>query len=247
MAGTDRLTGRRIIVTGAASGIGLASARKLAAEGASLALLDRDGAALERLGQELGAYQAVLDLPDEAAIDRAVAGAAARMGGIDGLVNVAGIGGSMTRLGEMTLDDWSRVIGVNLTAPFLMMRAVLPHMRAAGRGTVVNVSSGQGLMPSAPGMGAYCASKGGLVIFSKAMALELAPIIRVNCVCPGVVDTPLLPETMRDAARQSGSPYALKRVGEAEEIADAIAFLTSDASSFITGTALAVDGGRTYH
>lgn len=247
MGKTDRLMGRNIMVTGAASGIGLATARKLAAEGATLALLDRDGVALERLAGELGAHWAMLDLPDEAAIDRAVADAAARMGGIDGLVNVAGIGGSMTRLGEMTLDDWNRVIGVNLTAPFLMMRAVLPHMQAARRGTVVNVSSGQGLMPSAPGMSAYCASKGGLVIFSKAMALELAPMIRVNCVCPGVVDTPLLPEAMREAARQPGSPYALKRVGEAEEIADAIAFLTSDESSFITGTALAVDGGRTYH
>ena len=211
MANTKRLMGRNIIITGAASGIGLATARKLAAEGATLALLDRDGVALERL------------------------------------VNVAGIGGSMTRLGEMTLDDWNRVIGVNLTAPFLMMRAVLPHMQAAGRGTVVNVSSGQGLMPSAPGMGAYCASKGGLVIFSKTMALELAPMIRVNCVCPGVVDTPLLPEIMREAAREPGSPYALKRVGEAEEIADAIVFLTSAESSFITGTTLAVDGGRTYH
>lgn len=247
MGKSDRLMGRNIMVTGAASGIGLATARKLVAEGATLALLDRDGVALERLAGELGAHWAMLDLPDEAAIDRVVADAAARMGGLDGLVNVAGIGGSMARLGEMMLDDWNQVIGVNLTAPFLMMRAVLPHMQAAGRGTVVNVSSGQGLMPSAPGMGAYCASKGGLVIFSKAMALELAPMIRVNCVCPGVVDTPLLPETMREAARQPGSPYALKRVGEAEEIADAIAFLTSDESSFITGTALAVDGGRTYH
>ncbi|MGK2908282.1 MAG: SDR family NAD(P)-dependent oxidoreductase [Sphingobium sp.] len=247
MTETGRLGGRRIVITGAASGIGRATACKMANEGALLTLLDRDADGITRLAHELSAYHAVLELPEEAAIDQAISDAAARMGGIDGLVNVAGIGGGMTRLGEMSLDDWNRVIGVNLTAPFLLMRAVLPHMQDAGHGTVVNISSGQGLTPSAPGMGAYCASKGGLVLFSKAMALELAPIIRVNCVCPGVVDTPLLPATMRESAQQPGSPYALKRVGEADEIADAILFLTSNESSFVTGTAIAVDGGRTYH
>ncbi|MFC3443453.1 SDR family NAD(P)-dependent oxidoreductase [Sphingobium rhizovicinum] len=241
-----RMAGRRIIVTGTASGIGLATAKLLAREGAVLALIDRDAGALARIAEELGAHHAQVDLPDEAAIDRAVQAASAAMGGIDGLVNVAGIGG-MGRLADLSLADWNRTIGVNLTAPMLLMRAVLPHMLAAGQGAIVNVASGQGLTPSAPGMASYCASKGGLVTLSKALALELAPAIRVNCVCPGVVDTPLLPDSMRAAAREAGSPYALKRVGEAEEVAAAILFLTSAESAFITGIAMAVDGGRTYH
>ncbi|SER69479.1 SDR family NAD(P)-dependent oxidoreductase [Sphingobium sp. YR768] len=241
-----RVAGRRIIVTGAASGIGLATARLLAREGATLSLLDRDKAALAEIAGELRAHHAQVNLPDETAIDRAVRNAALAMGGIDGLVNVAGIGG-MGRLADLTLADWNRTIGVNLTGPMLLMRAVLPHLEAAGQGTIVNIASGQGLTPSAPGMAAYCASKGGLVTLSKALALELAPTIRVNCVCPGVVDTPLLPDAMRAAAREPGSPYALKRVGEAEEVAAAILFLTSAESAFITGIAMAVDGGRTYH
>ncbi|MFT4054135.1 MAG: SDR family oxidoreductase [Novosphingobium sp.] len=241
-----RLSGRRIVITGAASGIGLATARLFAAHGAALSLHDRDGAALAALAGELGCHHAVVDLPDEAAIADGVEAAATALGGLDGLVNVAGIGG-MGLLGDLALEDWQRTLGVNLTAPFLMMRAVLPHMREAGAGTMVNIASGQGLMPSAPGMASYCASKGGLVMLSKALALELAPAIRVNCICPGVVDTPLLPDSMREAARQPGSPYALKRVGDAEEIAEAILFLTARDSSFVTGVALSVDGGRTYH
>ncbi|WP_298400603.1 SDR family NAD(P)-dependent oxidoreductase [Sphingobium sp.] len=241
-----RMAGRRIMVTGAASGIGLATAQMFAREGAALSLLDRDAPALARIADDLGAHHASVDLPDEVGIDRAVQAAAAAMDGIDGLINVAGIGG-MGRLADLSLADWNRTIGVNLTAPMLLMRAVLPHMLAAGQGTIVNVASGQGLTPSASGMASYCASKGGLVTLSKALALELAPAIRVNCVCPGVVDTPLLPASMRAAARESGSPYALKRVGEAEEVASAILFLASAESAFVTGIAMAVDGGRTYH
>ena len=241
-----RLLGRRIIITGAASGIGLATARMFAENGAVLSLHDRDGAAVAALAAELQCHHAVVELPDEAGIAAGVDAAAMALGGLDGLVNVAGIGG-MGLLGDLTLEDWHRTLGVNLTAPFLMMRAVLPYMREAGEGTMVNIASGQGLMPSAPGVASYCASKGGLVMLSKALALELAPSIRVNCVCPGVVDTPLLPDSMREAARQPGSPYALKRVGDAREIAEAILFLTARDSSFVTGIALSVDGGRTYH
>lgn len=242
-----RLAGRRILITGAASGIGLATAHRFASEGAAIVLLDRDQTALDAVAAELGAYAILADLLDEQVIRAAIAEAATALGGLDGIVNVAGIGGSLTRLGETSLEEWNKVIAVNLTAPFLVMREALPHLNAAGGGTIVNVSSGQGLMPSAPGMGSYCASKGGLVMFSKTMALELAPTIRVNAVCPGVVDTPILPPTMSEAAKQPGSLYALKRVAQPGEIADAILFLTSNESTFVTGIAMAIDGGRTYH
>ena len=240
------LVGRRILITGAASGIGLATARLMAAQGAQLALLDISAGPLKRLACELDAYAAVADLQSERGIRRAVAASAAAMRGIDGVVNVAGIGGAGF-LGDTTLSAWNRVLSVNLTAPFLVCREALPHLKAAGAATIVSVASGQGLLPSSPGMSAYVASKGGLVMFSKALAIELAPHIRVNVVCPGVVDTPLLPASMREAAKSAQSPYALKRIAEASEIADAIAYLSSSASSFVTGVALAVDGGRTFH
>ncbi|MFN3387571.1 MAG: SDR family NAD(P)-dependent oxidoreductase [Allosphingosinicella sp.] len=242
----NRLAGRRILITGAASGIGLATARLFAAEGARLALLDRDREALEGVASEIGAHAAAVELSEESQIRAAVSGSASALGGLDGVVNVAGIGGG-TFVESMTLEDWNRVLAVNLTAPFLVCREALPHLREASGGTIVNVASGQGLLPSAPSLSAYAASKGGLVTFSKAMALELAPEIRVNAICPGVVDTPLLPAQMREAARAPGSGYALKRVGEPKEIAAGILFLTSRESAFVTGIALAVDGGRTYH
>ena len=243
---TGQLANRRILITGAASGIGLATARRFAAEGASLALLDRDGPALDQVASELGALALVADLLIEQQIIDAVDKAAARLGGLDGIANVAGIGGG-TIVRDMALADWSRVLAVNLTAPFLVCREAIPHLTRAGGGTIVNVASGQALLPSGQGLSAYSASKAGLVTFSKALAQELAPHIRVNSVCPGAVDTQLLPSHMRDAANSPGSAYALKRIGDAAEIAAAILFLTSRQSSFVTGIALAVDGGRTYH
>lgn len=243
---TGKLAGRRILITGAASGIGLATARRFAAEGAALALLDCDAAGLEQVASQLGAVALVADLIEEKQIIAAVAHAAARLGGLDGIANVAGIG-SGTVVRDMGLSDWNRVIAVNLTAPFLVCREAIPHLAKAGAGSIVNVASGQALLPSGKGLSAYSASKAGLVTFSKSLAQELAPDLRVNVVCPGVVDTSLLPAEMREAAKSPSSPYALKRVGEAKEIAAAILFLTSDESSFVTGVALAVDGGRTYH
>ena len=242
-----RLTGRRVLMTGAASGIGLATARKFAQAGATLALFDRNAAGLQAIAGELGVFSATVDLVDESAIRDAVAAAARSLGGLDGVVNVAGLGGIGDPLGDMKLADWNYVLAVNLTAPFLVSREALPHLTQAGGGTIVNVASASGLAPTAPCMGAYCASKGGVVMFSKAMAMELAPSIRVNVVCPGAVDTPLLVDAFRTAVKSASSPYALKRLAEADEIANVILFLTSAESSFVTGTAFAVDGGRTYH
>jgi len=245
-AGT--LAGRRILITGAASGIGLATARKFAMSGAKLALLDRDSGRPKAVGDELKSFTYELDLSDEGAICAAVVAAAKVLGGLDGVVNCAGIGSGVVPISNTTAADWNRVLAINLTAPFLVVREAVPYLlKAPGIATIVNIASGQGLLPSIPGMSPYATSKGGLITLSKSLAVELAPVIRVNSVCPGVVDTPLIPSGMKEVAADPKSPYAMKRIAEPEEIADAVLFLTSAQSTFITGIALAVDGGRTYH
>ena len=177
---------------------------------------------------------------------QAVERAALALGGIDGLVNAAGIANGEL-LSEVSLEDWRRVIDVNLTGSFLLARACYPHLRAVQDSTIVNFSSGQGLQPFMR-RGAYAASKAGVISLSKSLAMEWAPI-RVNTICPGAVDTPMVrngydPEVLRT---QVGARYALGRVAEAVEIARAALYLTGGESSFITGVALAVDGGRSYH
>ena len=170
-----------------------------------------------------------------------VARGAAETGGIDGVVNAAGIvvrGGVL----DIGLAERRRVIDVNLTGIYIVVRCALPWLRKTTDATVVNIASGQGLLPNSPGMTAYAASKGGVVNLTRALAAELAPDIRVNSVCPGMVDTPMTQDGPRDA-----SPYALKRIADPLEVANAILFLTSAESSFVTGAALAVDGGRTFH
>lgn len=249
------LKGRRIVITGAAAGIGLASVNRFVGEGASVAALDRDGEALSHLKARLpGASVEIfqVDVTDADGVVRAVDNAARALGGIDGLVNAAGID-LVADIEGMQLADWNRVIAVNLTGPMLVMQAAYPHLRAAGGGTIVNVSSGAGLVPLKNRM-AYCASKAGLQMAAKALAIEAAAFgIRVNTVCPGAVDTALLrstvdaetdPQAAYEAVR---ARYALRRIAAPEEIAAAILWLTSAESSYVTGTALAVDGGRTFH
>ncbi|MBA3055934.1 MAG: SDR family oxidoreductase [Sphingomonadales bacterium] len=247
---SGRLAGRRIIVTGAASGIGAATARLFAKEGATLALFDVQREKLAAVAGETGGEAIAFDLMDESAIAPAVERAAAAMGGIDGLVNCAGVAGGAP-LGEMEPANWHLTMGVNLTAPYLICRAALPHLQAGGAATIVNIASGQGLLPNGPGVSAYAASKAGLIAFTKALASELAPAVRSNAVAPGIVNTPLVEAVLGNYANPDDAPfvrqYALQRVARPEELAEAILFLTSDASSYVTGTVLAVDGGRTFH
>jgi len=249
------LTGRRILITGAANGIGLASVTRFLAEGANVVALDRDEGALAALRRrfEGAAIMAVTaDVAEPASVEAAVAAGVAATGGLDGVVNVAGID-LVADIETMTVADWSRVLAVNLTGPMLVMRAAFPHLRAAGGGTIVNVSSGAGLSPLKHRT-AYCASKAGLQMASKALAMEAAAFgIRVNAICPGAVETGLLrsgidaerdPDAAYEAVR---ARYALQRIAAPEEIAAAILWLTSSESSYVTGVALAVDGGRTFH
>jgi NAD(P)-dependent dehydrogenase (short-subunit alcohol dehydrogenase family) len=246
---SGRLAGRRILITGAASGIGRATAELFAAEGAALALIDRD--APPPLEAAATAVEPVLlgaDVSDETSVQVAVEAAATALGGLDGIVNAAGIFPVAT-LEDTTLELWNRTLAVNLTGPFLVIRAALRHLRAARSATIVNVSSGSAIVPY-PDLGAYGASKGGLAVASKVWAAELGPTIRVNVVAPGMTRTRMVtdwhpdPDRLADRAK---ALYALQRIAEPAEIAAAILFLTGDESSVVTGATLVADGGRTFH
>jgi NAD(P)-dependent dehydrogenase (short-subunit alcohol dehydrogenase family) len=239
-----RLENRKILITGGASGIGRATCELFAGEGAAIAVLDRDVARIAT-GHAIAA-----DVSDAAGVARAVRDAAEALGGLDGLVNAAGV--FINRgLMDTTEDEWNTTIAVNLTGTFLCVQTAVPLLRQAGRATIVNIASGVGLLPTGGGSTAYVASKGGVIAMTRTMAAELAPAIRVNAVCPGAVETPMTDGTLRDASGavipSIVNRYALGRPAAPAEIAAAILFLTAHESSFVTGVSLAVDGGRTYH
>ncbi|HMK62163.1 MAG TPA: SDR family oxidoreductase [Acidimicrobiales bacterium] len=248
-----RFEGRTAIVTGAASGIGRATAIRLAGEGAAVACLDVVTEGLEETADALGVLGARAmaqrcDVTSEADVDGSVDKVAKNLGRPDVLCNVAGIG-SFTHTTDVTLEQWDRIIGVNLTGTFLMIRAVLPHMLAANHGgAIVNVASTAGFVGSAYSA-AYCASKGGVVMLTKALAVEYADKgVRVNAVAPGGVDTPLIANF---GLPPGGDPKHFYRITSRmgfctpEQVAAAIAFLACDESSYTTGAVLAVDGGVT--
>jgi 3-oxoacyl-[acyl-carrier protein] reductase len=254
----QRLAGRKIAITGGASGIGRATAALFAREGAAVAVLDRDSAQAEAVAREIGGTAITVDIADAAATARAMAAAATALGGLDGLVNAAGVFFNRGTL-ETGPEIWQQTIAVNLTGTFLCAQAAIPFLcqaaaatvRQVAAATIVNLGSGVGLLPTGGGSTAYVASKGGVIALTRALAAELAPAIRVNVVCPGAVETPMTEGTLRDA---SGAVvpaitgrYALGRPAAPEEIAAAILFLTAHESSFVTGISLAVDGGRTFH
>lgn len=236
-----RLNGRRIVITGAASGIGKRTAQLFAAEGAKLGLLDLDRDGVEKMARDVNGVGHAVDITDDAAVDAAINRIADNLGGIDGLVNAAGI--MITGpLADMPAARFRKVVEVNLTGTYIVTRACVPWLAKSPRSTIVNIGSAQGLLPNAPGHTAYAASKGAVVNISRALAAELAPAIRVNCICPGMVDTP-----MAEGFKANVGNYALKRLADPEEIARAILFLTSSEASYVTGATLAVDGGRSFH
>ena len=241
MAG--KLEGRRIVVTGAASGMGQSIARLFAAEGAALALLDRNAAGVLALAGELGAAGLVCDVADRAVVDAVVAEAGEALGGIDGVINAAGI--LVTKLfDELDPQDWDRMLAVNLTGPYNIVRAALPMLRAAPCATIVNIASVSALMPMA-GTAGYSASKAGLAMLTKCLAFDLGPKIRANTICPGVIKTEMtryLWENPEHAAR-AAERVALKRLGLTDDVARAALFFSTEDSGFTTGTEFPVDGG----
>lgn len=246
-AASGRLAGRRILITGGASGIGATTARLFAREGAGVALLDRDASRAGEVAREAGGVAFGADVADAAEVEDVVARAAAALGGLDGVVNAAGTGVSAL-FAQTSLADWKRSLDINLTGPFLVSQAALPYLLAAEGATIVNLASGAGLLPN-KGRAAYGASKGGLIALGKVMALELAPRVRVNTLAPGAVDTPFVRNTFTtdDAVAAVAARFAMQRLARPEEAAEAILFLTSAQSSFVTGATLVMDGGRTFH
>jgi len=242
----------RALVTGAASGIGQATAMLLAGRGAAVACLDVNADALAETAAAIGerALPIPCDVTDLAAVEAAVSQAAADLGGLDAVANVAGVGDFTGDVAEIAPEEWARVLAVNLTGPFHVSRAAIPHLRSAGGGAIVNVSSQFGLVGCLASP-AYCASKAGLIGLTRAMAIDHTEEgIRVNCVCPGPVDTPMLawtdatPElTARERGRTQGRNLS-GRSGR-PEIAATIAFLLSDDVGFMSGSVVAVDGAWT--
>jgi NAD(P)-dependent dehydrogenase (short-subunit alcohol dehydrogenase family) len=238
------LEGRRAVVTGGGSGIGAATCRRFADEGARVAVLDVDGSSAERVAAAVGGVAVRADVADGAALTAGFDRAAEALGGLDTVVNNAGTG-NVLPLHDYPDDEWDRLLAVNLKGVFNGTRAAVPHLRAAGRtGAVVNVSSLSGLRPTR-GEAPYSAAKAGVVALTMSAALEYGPGVRVNCVSPVFIRTPLTEVACADDATraelEAGTP--LGRLGTAEEVAATIAFLCSDLAAYVTGANLVVDGG----
>ena len=245
---TQRLKDRVAVITGGASGIGLATARRFAAEGAFVVIADVDPATGEAAASEVGGVFRRVDVADETQVNALFDGVAAEFGRLDIAFNNAGISPADDDSIETTeLPAWDRVQDVNLKSVYLCSRAALRHMVPAGRGSIINTASFVALLGSATSQISYTASKGGVLAMTKELGVQFARQgIRVNALCPGPVNTPLLQELFAsdvERAQRRLVHIPVGRFAEPEELAAAVAFLASDDASFITASTFLVDGG----
>ena len=243
------LTGRVALITGAGRGMGRASAERIAADGARVVVNDLDETRAEEVADRLvsegsEAVGIAADVSDAADVSRLVDTTSERFGGVDILVNNAGV---LRRTGILALDEdeWDLVLDVNLKGTYLCTRAVLPAMKEAGWGRVVNISSSAGRSVSTLGGPHYTTAKAAVLGFTRAVAKEMAPFgITVNAVCPGLVNTEMVNEVITDAqTRAYADSFPIGRLAEPEEVAELVAFLASDRAAYITGASLDINGG----
>lgn len=245
-----RMKGKNVIVTGGASGIGLASVERCLEEGASAVIADLEGCEGAARAAELDARHAgrclfkACDVTDTAQVDRLFAETVAELGSVDAVFNNAGIGG-IAPSDEVSDDDFLRVIDINLNGVFRVARAALRVMYRQGGGSIVNCASILGMMGQSQ-TAAYTAAKGGVVNLTRTLGIEAAPKgVRVNAIGPGYIDTPLLQALDDELLQGLISLHPMARLGRPEEVANGFLFLASDEASFITGTTLMIDGGFT--
>jgi len=249
---TARFTDRVVFVTGAASGLGRATAKRFAAEGAAVYAVDVETPGITETIDSIraagaAAHGGVCDVASSAAVKSSIADAVTRFGGLDVLANVAGTGRTV-RFEEIEEDEWNRILAVNLSGAFHTMKAAIPHLLARPGANIVNVSSIAGLRGQAYNSH-YCASKAGLLNFTRAIALEFASRgLRANCVCPGGIVTPLIRRFQPHEDFESRliayySPPVDKKMSQPDDVANAILFLASEEAKMINGAGLVIDGG----
>ena len=237
---------RHAVVTGGAAGLGFAIAQRLVASGGRVTVWDRDEAAAARAARELGDAQgyACVDVADEASVRAALQATLARVPRVDALVNSAGITGPNTKVWDYPVDDWRQVLEVNLTGTFLCCREVVPAMRAAGYGRIVNIASVAG-KDGNPNASAYSASKAGVIALTKSLGKELADTpVRVNCVTPAAVKTAIFDQMTPQHIAFMLSKIPMGRFGTPEEIAGLVGWLCTQECSFSTGAVFDLSGGR---
>jgi 3-oxoacyl-[acyl-carrier protein] reductase len=243
------LEGRVAIVTGAAQGIGFHTARMMCRNGMKTALVDMNEEKLEKAAAELnasggaGAFPLVCDVSDQASIERTVKAAAERFGGLDVLVNGAGIL-SATKIPDIKLEEWEKILKVNLTGSFFMIQTALPYLKNSRYPRIINIASVAGRMGGVGNSMSYAASKGGMIAITRGCARHLGPLgITVNAVCPGPTRTPIMDAYTPEQMKILESQNVLGRIGESDDVAAGICYLASEEAGYVTGITLDINGG----